>query len=107
MADEASKDFYHKTLNSPAVQSVNKMRAIAKQKAYSGNFGIDSEEWFRTITKKINLLKRVDDELSRRNMELIGTLITNIKKRTIPILIFYTLFIIGMITTVYLDQQRY
>jgi len=74
MATENSKDFYKTTMNSPVVGEVNAMREIAKAKAAEGNFGVDSVVWFKTITAKINLLKKVDDELAKQNSALLNTL---------------------------------
>jgi methyl-accepting chemotaxis protein len=63
MATEGSKSFYKFKMNSPVIAEVNGMRDIVKAKVNEGGFGIDSVVWFKTITKKINLLKQVDDEL--------------------------------------------
>ncbi|WP_321777304.1 nitrate- and nitrite sensing domain-containing protein [Sulfurimonas sp.] len=71
MATTKTKEFYKKKMNSPVIGEVNKMRDIAKAKANEGNFGIDSVVWFKTISKKINLLKQVDDELARQNSILL------------------------------------
>jgi methyl-accepting chemotaxis protein len=71
MASDSVKSFYQTTMNSPVVSEVNKMRDIARAKADQGNFGVDSVLWFKTITKKINLLKKVDDEISNQNSLLL------------------------------------
>jgi len=71
MASDKVKSFYETTMNARSVDAVNDMRKIAKERASMGNFGIDSVAWFGTITKKINLLKKVDDEISRQNTELL------------------------------------
>ena len=68
MASEDIKSFYKTTMNSPSVGEVNAMRQIAKTKAFEGNFGVDSVNWFQTITKK---LKKVDDEISSQNSILL------------------------------------
>jgi methyl-accepting chemotaxis protein len=71
MASDDVKRFYKTKMNSSSVEEVNQMREVAKQKALEGNFGIDSVAWFQTITKKINLLKQVDDEISKQNTLLL------------------------------------
>ena len=71
MATSDVKAFYKTTMHSPVVEEVNKMRHIAKIKAITGEFGVDSVTWFKTITKKINLLKKVDDEISHQNSILL------------------------------------
>ncbi|NCB53855.1 MAG: chemotaxis protein [Epsilonproteobacteria bacterium] len=63
-ASPASIAFYQKTMQSPVVGEVEKMRSSAITKANEGHFGVDATVWFNTITDKINLLKSVDDHLS-------------------------------------------
>lgn len=43
---------------------VETMRAIAIEGAVSGNFSVDAETWFETITRKISKLKDVEDGLA-------------------------------------------
>ena len=71
MADSKIKSFYEATMNSSAVTSVDAMRDVARAKALTGGFNVDSLDWFNTITKKINLLKKVDDEISKQNSVLL------------------------------------
>jgi methyl-accepting chemotaxis protein len=75
MATPVIVNFYNKTMNVPVVAQVNKMRQIAQDKANIGHFGVDSEVWFKTITKKINLLKKVDDEFYKDNTQLLDSLL--------------------------------
>ena len=90
------KKFYKKTMNSPVVTEVAKMENIAKNHI-NGDFGVDSEYWFKTITKKINLLKKVDDEMNKYNF----VLLKEIKKASdrnlminIGLLLFLALFVV-------------
>ncbi len=64
MANSHLVEFYNKQMQNPAVAEVQRMRDIAIQKASIGGFGVDSVHWFKTITKKINLLKKIDDEIA-------------------------------------------
>ena len=79
-------------MNSPAIDEVNKMRNIAKDKAMVGGFGIDSVTWFKTITKKINLLKQVDDQLAIQNTKLLEEVASSSKISTAVTLIAYITF---------------
>ncbi len=45
--------------DSPAIKALNELASSSV-----GNFGVDATYWFSTITKKINLLKEVEDKLS-------------------------------------------
>ena len=74
MATDESEAFYKGKMKSPVVDEVNSMRNTAITKANEGEFGVDSVHWFKTITKKINLLKAVDDELAVQNTHLLEEL---------------------------------
>ena len=91
--DDAIK-YYETKMNSPIVADVNKMRKIAEQKATDGNFGVDSEVWFKTITKKINLLKDVDDELAIQNTKLLERITSELKTDSLIKLVAYVIFAI-------------
>ncbi|MFK5891888.1 MAG: nitrate- and nitrite sensing domain-containing protein [Pseudomonadota bacterium] len=57
------KSSYKQKMSDPQVTEVARMRAIAFSKT-KGNFDIEPNYWFKTITGKINLLKAIEDELS-------------------------------------------
>ncbi len=92
MATDASKDFYKQQMKSNAVDEVNKMRDIARKNSITGNFGIDSVFWFKTITKKINLLKKVDDELALQNNAILAQVESDSKTSMIITLLSYSIF---------------
>ncbi|MDQ6993153.1 MAG: methyl-accepting chemotaxis protein [Mariprofundus sp.] len=50
-------------LDSDQVKQVEKIRAIALNRAQEGHFGVDPGDWFKTISKKINLLREVEVKL--------------------------------------------
>ena len=92
MATENAINYYNTTMNSPIVQEVNKMRQIARVNAITGGFSIDSVVWFQTITKKINLLKQVDDELAHQNTILLEEVISDLKTNSFITLSSYIIF---------------
>jgi methyl-accepting chemotaxis protein len=96
MATEESISFYNNAMNSPVVDEVNRMREIANANAVEGGFGIDSVNWFETITKKINLLKSVDDELAVQNNALLEQIEASSKITTIITLLSYSIFAIAI-----------
>jgi methyl-accepting chemotaxis protein len=57
--------FYFKAISSKYIDEVNRMRNIAIKANTIGGFGVDATYWFNTISKKIDLLKKVDDYLSK------------------------------------------
>jgi len=55
--------FYKQTLVGTPVDEVARMREIALSHI-DGNFGVDASYWFKMITAKINLLKKVENHLA-------------------------------------------
>lgn len=73
LAPEELSAFYTQTMSTPEVNEVEKMRKIALSRP-NGGFEIDATYWFATITSKINLLKKVEDEISGHLKENISDL---------------------------------
>ncbi|MBL0707804.1 MAG: nitrate- and nitrite sensing domain-containing protein [Sulfurimonas sp.] len=65
LSDQKTIDFKNKALNNIASTEVNKMRDILFDAQEVGGFGIDSSYWFETISKKIELLKKVENQIAR------------------------------------------
>jgi len=63
-ANKQMKQMYFKDTKKPCFDEVKKMEEIALDKAKTGNFGINPEYWFKTITKKINIMKQIDDKIA-------------------------------------------
>ncbi|MDD5372752.1 MAG: methyl-accepting chemotaxis protein [Sulfurimonas sp.] len=105
MATEASKTLYNQKMNSPIIGEVNKMRDIAKAKAFEGGFGVDSVVWFKTITDKINLLKEVDDELAKQNGILIDQLKSTSITNTTIALSGYSAFAVAIFIIIFIISR--
>jgi len=87
LATPENVDFYKKTLVGKPVDEVARMREIAITRV-DGKFGIDAGYWFKTITKKINLLKKVEVHLSDSVLSLVGNLKSNaITNMTVGIIV--------------------
>ena len=91
VADESERNIYYNAMKSPVIDKVDSMRNIAISHAVSGNFGVNSEYWFKTITKKINLLKGVDDALAKYNKQVLESII---QKRTFHMYVLLTAYIL-------------
>ena len=63
-----NKAFYKKTLVGSSVSEVERMRKIALSHI-NGDFGVGASYWFKMITAKINLLKKVENHLSTDILE--------------------------------------
>jgi methyl-accepting chemotaxis protein len=66
VASDDVKNYYTQTMKNKIVDDVSKVRQIALNANTIGGFGINANNWFDTITQKINLLKEVDDYLSKK-----------------------------------------
>ncbi|MEO1924169.1 MAG: methyl-accepting chemotaxis protein [Nautiliaceae bacterium] len=64
-ADKKMKKKYQEITKTEAWIEVDKMRKIAIEKHNEGHFGIDAVYWFKTITQKINYLKKLDDFIAK------------------------------------------
>ncbi len=95
-------DFYTKKMQDPAIAETNRLRKIADDKAETGNFGIDSEYWFKTITAKINILKEIDDKIAAEISHKIKTLATS-SMHIVYLGIFVILFIVALATVLIRD----
>ena len=73
-ATDDVKVLFHQKMQDESIKEVEKFRSIALAKANEGNFGVDAQVWFNTITKKIDILKIIDDGISRSSTELIANL---------------------------------
>lgn len=100
MATTEQKKFFDSQMNDPSIKAVEKMRTIAGNKHLEGNFDIDPEFWFVTITKKINQLKAIEDYLidglSNQAVDLYETNNTELKS-------MIALFAIAMAITLLLS----
>ena len=100
VADGSARNIYYKTMKSPVIDEVNRMRAIAISHANSGNFGVKSEYWFKTITKKINLLKSVDDALAKYNKQVLAHIVQKRTFHMYVLLAIYILFSVVMLLVI-------
>ncbi len=64
-ATQEQRDYYKNTVIGPDVDEVERMRKIAIASPDTGSTeGIEGPYWFGTITKKINLMKNVEDKIA-------------------------------------------
>lgn len=69
-ADEASLAFYSSELKKNAIDQVENYRDIAIEKIGAGRFGVASDQWFEVATQRINILKTIEDYLSKALLDL-------------------------------------
>jgi len=66
-ATEEEKEFFQTSISNPAFQKVQEMRDIASRVAAGEYYGepVAAGDWFKTITEKINILKKIEDHLAQ------------------------------------------
>ena len=103
IAADNSVVMYKKIMASPVVAQVQRMREIAQSK--NSDFGVDSVVWFQTITKKINLLKKVDDALAKQNDKLLAKIEAKYQRKALITLVGYIAFAIIIFTIIMLISR--
>lgn len=68
MASADEIDALEQLLASPAAQETANLRAGALKKAAEGNFGVAPALWFATITRKIEAMKGLEDQIATRTI---------------------------------------
>jgi len=102
-ANKEMKEMYKKAISNPAFKEVQKMRDIAIMMHKEGNFNVDPEYWFKTITKKINVLKQIDDKIA----EIIKSDLAKIKDTAIRDVVIGTALIIIIILFSYMIVKSF
>ncbi|WP_295022838.1 methyl-accepting chemotaxis protein [Sulfurimonas sp.] len=101
IANDKSKELYKQKINSPVLAKIEEMRAVAKDRAISGGFGVDSSVWFNAMTQKIDILKEIDDELAQENSQLLEKIKSDSIARVTISLAGYTIFAIAIFIIIF------
>ena len=97
-APKKMRDMYTQAIQNPAFAEVERMREVAISKHLTGNFGINPEYWFKTITKKINVLREIDKNI----LKIIKEDVDSVKDATIEELIIVSIIVILMLFISYM-----
>jgi methyl-accepting chemotaxis protein len=89
--------YYQEQTANPAVEEIIRMRNIAK--SVNANFSIDALYWFEQATKRIGLLKKVEDHVAN-NLLLLAKTNYNKANTTLLINIFTSVFVLVLVTIV-------
>ncbi|WP_283949403.1 methyl-accepting chemotaxis protein [Sulfurimonas paralvinellae] len=96
-------DLYKKASSDPSFAEVEKIRQLAFSK--ESEFGIDPIYWFKTITKKINKLKWLEDEISKDINNLAASKASGALRKML-FLIISSLFILGFVIYISLSVTK-
>ena len=94
-------EFYKTNLKGDSVDEVERIRKIALYSDIETNFKIDANHWFKEITEKINLLKKVEDYISQTLIITINDEMDNANQNMI---VFGLLSVFGIALTMILAR---
>ena len=100
-SDSKVVEFYKTNLKGDSVDEVERIRKIALYSDIETNFEVDANHWFKEITEKINLLKKVEDYISQT---LIITINDEMSDSNQNMIIFGLLSILGIALTMILAR---
>jgi methyl-accepting chemotaxis protein len=75
MIDAQTKKITDSTLKGHAIDEVERIRNVIKQKASSGDFGVEASHWFAMSTKRINLFKHISEFQQKAISDIINDVI--------------------------------
>lgn len=101
LASNEVLEYYKNTVSGKVIEEVNRLRDIAFNTKNIGGFGIDYNYWFDTITLKINILKEIDDYLSKSLEETIEKQLSSETNE-----LYFTLFLASMILIIIIVLSR-
>ncbi|WP_198304761.1 methyl-accepting chemotaxis protein [Arcobacter vandammei] len=101
VSTKESTEFYDNNVVGKSVEAVEDMRKIALYQNLEENFNVDSTVWFKEITLKIDLLKKVEDFVSSHLMQEIEKEL-NVANR--DMIVFGLLSIFGIVITMILSR---
>ena len=91
-ASSDAKAFYTETYTNMTIEVIEKLRAKILYSKMNNDFNIDPKYWFKILTLKINLLKKIDDYLSH---EIINEINIELENTYNSFLLYLFLNIIG------------
>ncbi len=86
-----TKSFYSKTLQNKAINEVSRIREILLKKE---DFNVDANYWFKTISNKINLLKKIDDYEAKELLTTINSKLKNVENSLQMAIIYNAIFML-------------
>ena len=79
-ASSAELLVFDEKTKAPSFQKVDELRTAILAKSATGGFGIAPENWFTTITEKINVMKEIEDVLAQEILNNAETLASGARR---------------------------
>ena len=106
LTSDELRRFYENTFKGEAVENTMSMINTAKEKGMNGGFGIQSSDWFATVSASINLLRDVELELYKTTHNSIDKKLSDASSNIVKIIalvasgiIIFALFIFYLTKT--------
>jgi len=88
-------EYYRKTVvSSTPAEEVSKLEELALSSPFEGGFNVDPNYWFSVITDKINLVKKVEDYISRDLVSKVETIIADAKSKLVMAILLSVLSVV-------------
>lgn len=97
LASKESLNFYNKAVQSESFVKVQEMRDILHAKRHVGDFGVSGKVWFDTITQKIEVLKNIEDYLSKLLSSFATTHIEQLESKQSKLVVAMAVIIIALL----------
>ena len=94
-------EFYKTNFQGEAIDEIQKMRKTLLYSNIESNFGVDANYWFKQMTDKINILKKIEDYISTN---LIKTIDEEMNEANRNMIIFGLLSALGIALTMILAR---
>ena len=94
-------EFYKTNFQGDAIDEIQKMRKTLLYSNIESNFGVDANYWFKQMTDKINILKKIEDYISTN---LIKTIDEEMAEANRNMIIFGLLSALGIALTMILAR---
>ncbi len=100
-ANKKFLNYFREHFRGQSIEEVKRMENIAIQKAQEGNFGIDPQYWFKTITKKINILKNIEDFMEKSIISDMDAKIDSAFRNFVIYAVMFVLAILSIFMLIY------
>lgn len=106
-APEKVYNYYIKNVvNSPSYKAVKSYEELALSKSTEGEFHVDPNLWFKTITEKINLMKKVENYIAQDLVQNINRLIEKTKENLTIVIILTIASLVIILGSTYLSLRE-
>jgi len=87
--------YYERTvLSSGAAKEVERLEKLALSSPFEGGFNVDPNYWFGVITNKIDLMKKVEDYISRDLLSKVEVVKVDAKRKLMMVIFFVVLSVV-------------